>query len=79
MGSGTATSSERSGRIRSPVLLLNGLYDEEHPWEQRALPLWRLLAEPKRLELVEGGHLPMAEARVPVINAWLDETLGVVR
>jgi dienelactone hydrolase len=66
-------------RIGAPKLLLNGRYDEEHPWERRGLPLWRLLRAPKRLELVEGGHIPPAEARVPVINAWLDETLGRVR
>ena len=66
-------------RIRAPTLMLNGRYDEEHPWERRALPLWRLLPEPKRLELVEAGHVPHAEARIPIINAWLDETLGAVR
>jgi formylglycine-generating enzyme required for sulfatase activity len=66
-------------RIRAPKLLLNGRYDEEHPWDRRALPLWNLLREPKRLALVDGGHFPPAEARVPAINAWLDETLGPVR
>jgi len=59
--------------------LLNGRYDEEHPWISRGLPLWRLLREPKRLVIVDGGHLPRAEERVPVINGWFDETLGVVR
>ena len=30
--------------------------------------------EPKKLVLVEGaGHIPPVEARVPAINAWLDE------
>jgi eukaryotic-like serine/threonine-protein kinase len=66
-------------RIAAPKLLLNGRYDEEHPWDACALPLWRLLREPKRLTLVESGHVPPAEARVPAINAWLDETLGPVR
>jgi serine/threonine protein kinase/formylglycine-generating enzyme required for sulfatase activity len=66
-------------RIRAPKLLLNGRYDEEHPWIRNALPLWRLLREPKRLMLVEGGHLPPAELRVPAINEWLNETLGPVR
>ena len=68
-----------ASRIKAPKLLINGRYDEEHPWQMRGLPLWSLLREPKRLELVEGGHLPRAEARVPVINSWLDETLGPVR
>ena len=66
-------------RISAPTLLLNGRYDEENPWGARALPLWRLLSEPKQLILVEGGHLPPAEVRVPAINRWLDETLGPVR
>ena len=66
-------------RIGAPTLLLNGRYDEEHPWISRGLPLWRLLREPKRLMIVEGGHLPRAEVRVPAINGWLDETLGPVR
>ena len=66
-------------RIGAPTLLLNGRYDEEHPWISRGLPLWRLLREPKRLMIVEGGHLPRAEVRVPGINHWLDETLGPVR
>jgi formylglycine-generating enzyme required for sulfatase activity/dienelactone hydrolase len=66
-------------RIGAPTLLLNGRYDEEHPWISRGLPLWRLLREPKRLTIVEGGHLPRAEERVPVINSWFDETLGPAR
>lgn len=64
--------------IEAPTLLLNGRYDEEHPYYTRALPLWNLLTEPKDLVLVEGGHHPPPEARVPVINNWLDEILGPV-
>jgi serine/threonine protein kinase/formylglycine-generating enzyme required for sulfatase activity len=74
-----ANSVNFAPRIRVPKLLLNGRFDEENPWGQRAQPLWRLLREPKRLQLVDGGHLPPAEARVPAINAWLDETIGPVR
>lgn len=74
-----ANSINFASRIRGPTLLLNGRYDEENPWIRHALPLWRLLREPKRLAIVDGGHLPPAESRVPVINAWLDETLGRVR
>jgi dienelactone hydrolase len=66
--------------IRAPKLLLNGRHDEEHPWFTRALPLWNLLREPKKLVLVPGaGRLPPAEILVPTINQWLDETLGPVR
>jgi pimeloyl-ACP methyl ester carboxylesterase len=73
-----ANSINFAPRITVPKLLVNGRWDEEHAWERRALPLWRLLREPKRLALIDGGHVPPAEARVPVINAWLDETLGPV-
>ena len=63
-----------------PKLLLNGRQDEEHGYLTRALPLWNLLREPKRLVLVEGaGHVPPAEARVPAVNDFLDETLDPVR
>jgi len=66
--------------ISVPKLLLNGRQDEEHGYYTRALPLWNLLREPKKLVLVEGaGHIPPVEARVPAINAWLDETLGPLR
>jgi pimeloyl-ACP methyl ester carboxylesterase len=65
--------------IRAPKLLLNGREDEEHPWFTRALPLWNLLREPKKLVLVEGaGHVVPVEERVPAINRFLDETLGPV-
>lgn len=74
-----ANSINFASRIRGPTLLLNGRYDEENPWARHALPLWRLLPEPKRLAIVDGGHLPPAENRVPVINRWLDETVGRVR
>jgi pimeloyl-ACP methyl ester carboxylesterase len=66
-------------RIEPAKLMLNGQQDEEHPWYTRGLPLWSLLAEPKELVLIEGGgHLPPDEARVPVINQWLDRTVGPV-
>ncbi|HET9708911.1 MAG TPA: bifunctional serine/threonine-protein kinase/formylglycine-generating enzyme family protein [Gemmatimonadales bacterium] len=65
--------------IKPPKLLLNGRDDEEHPWFTRALPLWNLLREPKKLVLVDGaGHVPPVEARVPAINQFLDQTLGPV-
>jgi eukaryotic-like serine/threonine-protein kinase len=65
-------------RITAPVLMVNGRYDENGPLESEVMPLWQLLPEPKRLALVEGGHNPPPESRTPVIQAWLDETLGPV-
>jgi serine/threonine protein kinase/formylglycine-generating enzyme required for sulfatase activity len=65
--------------IRMPKLILNGRYDEDFPLKAAAEPLYRLLREPKRLELYDGGHIPPLEVAVPITNSWLDETLGTVR
>ncbi len=65
--------------IKVPKLLLNGRYDEAFPLETEALPFYRLLREPKQLSLVDAGHVPPIEKRVPIINKWLDETLGPVK
>jgi len=65
--------------IKAPKLLLNGKQDEEHLYKTRALPLYNLLKEPKKIAMVDGGHLPSLEVRVPVINKFLDETLGPVK
>ncbi|TFG45167.1 MAG: hypothetical protein E4H41_05785 [Gemmatimonadales bacterium] len=65
--------------ITPPKLMLNGRQDEEHPWNTRARPLWELLREPKELVLLDGvGHHPPVEMRVPLINTFLDRTLGPV-
>jgi hypothetical protein len=65
--------------IKAPKLLLNGRYDEAFPVETVAMPFYKLLSEPKQLSLVDAGHVPPLEKRVPIINKWLDETLGPVR
>ena len=40
--------------------------------------MFRLLPEPKRLELFEDGHIPADEIAIPAITRWLDETMGRV-
>lgn len=65
--------------IKPPKLLLHGKYDEDSRLETNFRPLYNLLSEPKKLVLVESGHIPSLEDRVPVINKWLDETLGPVK
>jgi eukaryotic-like serine/threonine-protein kinase len=65
-------------RLTAPVLMITGRYSETGSFESELMPLWGLLPEPKRLALVEGGHMPPLESRAPVIEAWLDETLGPV-
>ena len=67
-----------ASHIKPPKLLLNGKYDEAFPPETEALPFYKLLREPKQLSLVESGHVPQLEQRVPIINKWLDDTLGPV-
>ena len=65
--------------IKPPKLMLNGRWDEDFAFKTEAEPLFKLLSEPKRLELYDGGHVPPVEIAVPVINRFLDETLGPVR
>lgn len=65
--------------IRAPKLMIHGRYDENHPLKTDAEPLYKLFREPKRLIVLESGHIPPDEIRIPVINGWLDETLGPVR
>jgi formylglycine-generating enzyme required for sulfatase activity len=65
--------------IKAPKLMLNGRWDEDFAFKTDAEPLFELLSEPKRLELYDGGHVPPVEIAVPVVNQFLDETLGPVR
>jgi serine/threonine protein kinase len=39
-------------------------------------PLFKLFAEPKRLFLYDGGHLPSIEVFMSATSGWLDEHLG---
>jgi serine/threonine protein kinase/formylglycine-generating enzyme required for sulfatase activity/predicted esterase len=65
--------------IRAPKLMLNGRYDEVHPFKTMIDPLYKLLRDPKKLVLFDGSHSPPIEIAVPLINDWLDETLGQVK
>jgi pimeloyl-ACP methyl ester carboxylesterase len=65
--------------IRGPKLMFHGRYDETNPLKFAAEPFYKLLREPKRLVLYEGGHRPPLEVLVPTMNGWLDEKLGPVR
>ncbi len=64
--------------VRPPKLMLNGRWDEDFAFRTEAEPLFKLLAEPKSLQLFDGGHIPPAEVLVPAVNAWLDRTMGPV-
>lgn len=68
-----------ASQIKPPKLMLNGRYDEAFSFKRQVEPLYKLLREPKRLALYDGGHTPTFEVATPIINKWLDETLGAVR
>jgi formylglycine-generating enzyme required for sulfatase activity/dienelactone hydrolase len=65
--------------IRGPILMLQGRYDETFVWETEAQPLYKLLNEPKRLILYDGGHVPPIELFATTVHQWFDETLGPVK
>ncbi|MEM7414479.1 MAG: SUMF1/EgtB/PvdO family nonheme iron enzyme [Gemmatimonadota bacterium] len=64
-----------------PMLVVQGLHDEEHPYETRVRPLLELLPDDLvQLELFDGaGHLVPAADRVPVTLDFLREHWGPVR
>ncbi|MDX2039632.1 MAG: hypothetical protein SF097_00200 [Acidobacteriota bacterium] len=49
-----------------------------NPIRTHVEPLFKFLHEPKRMQLYDAGHTPPLEIIVPVINGWLDETLGKI-
>lgn len=65
--------------IRLPKLMIQGRYDEAISYKTEAEPLFKLLREPKQLQVLEQGHIPPLEVSVPIINEWLDKTMGVVK
>jgi serine/threonine protein kinase/formylglycine-generating enzyme required for sulfatase activity len=65
-------------RITAPKFMLHGRYDEDTPFTTYAEPLYRMLREPKRLQVYDGGHMPPIDVFIPTIRRWFDETLGPV-
>ncbi|MGZ8869253.1 MAG: SUMF1/EgtB/PvdO family nonheme iron enzyme, partial [Thermoanaerobaculia bacterium] len=65
-------------RIRAPKLLLHGRYDEDTSLTSETEPMFKLLSEPKRLEVYEGIHAPPASVLIPTVTKWFDETMGPV-
>lgn len=70
------THSNFAPYIRAPKLMINGRYDEVHSLTKTIEPLYKLMREKKKLVLYDGSHSPPIELAVPVINQWLDETMG---
>ena len=65
--------------IQGSKLIVQGRYDEDTPLKTQTEPLFKILREPKRLAVYEGGHIPPIEFFVTTMNGWLDETLGPVK
>jgi dienelactone hydrolase len=68
-----------ASHVRVPKLVINGRYDEEYQYRTDIEPFFKLLRDPKRQMLFDSGHLPPLEQVAPVVNGFLDETLGPVR
>jgi formylglycine-generating enzyme required for sulfatase activity/predicted Ser/Thr protein kinase len=68
-----------ASHIRAPKLIVQGRYDEDTPLSTAADPLYKLLVEPKRRALYEGGHVPMLDVLMTATSGWLDEQLGPVK
>jgi predicted esterase len=68
-----------SAHIRPPKLMMHGRYDENLSWKTEGEPLYKLLPEPKRLVMYDGGHVPPTELLATTLRSWLDETLGPVK
>jgi eukaryotic-like serine/threonine-protein kinase len=65
-------------RIAVPKLMIQGRYDESDPLITMAEPMFKILREPKRMEIFEGGHIAPVSLFIPLMQSWLDETLGPV-
>lgn len=59
--------------------MFQGRYDENLPLRIDAEPLFKLLSEPKRMVIYDGGHVPPFEFLITTMTSWFDETLGPVK
>jgi hypothetical protein len=64
--------------IRAPKLVVQGRYDEDTPLRTATEPFYKLLPQPKRMALYDGGHVPSIEVSMTLTRDWLDEHLGRV-
>ena len=69
-------------RVKTPTLMLNGIYDTIFPYETSIKPMFDLLGTPdehKELKLYETDHIPPMIDFIKEILAWLDRYLGPVK
>jgi hypothetical protein len=64
--------------LRAPKLMIHGRYDEGLPLKTAALPLFKLLSQPKELIVLDTGHFPPISQWYPVAQAFFDRELGPV-
>jgi len=68
-----------ASRVKIPVLMLNGRYDNFFPLETSQIPLYRLLGTPpqhKRHVIFETGHFVPRLQLIKEVLDWLDRYLG---
>jgi formylglycine-generating enzyme required for sulfatase activity/DNA-binding winged helix-turn-helix (wHTH) protein len=63
--------------VRVPKLVIHGRYDDGHP-EANGRRLFALMSQPKRFVTFDGGHIAPPEITVPLVNPFLDQTLGPI-
>ena len=71
----------RRARIKIPMLMLNGRYDDYFPVETSQIPMFRLLgtpAEQKEHRVYEAGHLVPRNEMTRQSLVWYDRYLGPV-
>lgn len=66
-------------RYIAPTYLMHGKYDEAVYFSSSVLPAYNLIPEPKKLEALNTTHVPPLAMRVPLINSWLNESMGQVK
>ncbi len=69
-------------RVKIPVLMLNGRYDQFFPLETSQEPLFRLLGAPekdKKHVVYDSGHAPPRKDFIRETLDWLDKYLGPVK
>jgi serine/threonine protein kinase len=70
------------GRVKVPMLMLNGKYDLTFPYETTVKPMFDLLGTPadkKELKLYETDHFIPRDELIKETLIWLDRYLGPVK
>ena len=70
-----------ASRVRIPVLMLNGRYDNFFPFETSQIPLYKMLGTPpaQRHVVYETGHFVPRMQLIKEVLDWLDRYLGPVQ